>query len=618
VSTARRIGVAALILAGSVGGVFPLHAQDTTRAPADTAARARPPQARADTAAPADTGRAKPDTAARTDTVPAVRLTAPRPETPRGPLAPGERFVFTRDSLLWTSGYSLGDLLAEIPGAYVARAGFIDLPEPVVYGNRAADQIRIFWDGVPMVPVGPDSLAIDPGRISLLPLERVDVVRTAGGLDVYLVSQRLNDPGARTDVRILSGTSKTGGYGGVFVNRWPSGIEVAAAADYLGTNGFEGTAQAQRNDRRFDIWAKADWSPTPFTSASYQIRRHDYRRDPVSQGTILIAPQDGTRSDAIFRLSASSKPWEMGWHTAFTLASSKWSDTAQTLHTARQASLAFGYQSPNLSGTLTGRLGDTYETARAEAAFAWMPLRGIVLNAGGATGRALGGRTTRAAHGTVSLALGPFGVVGDAAYRRALAVPWFPADTVQDGTDVSARFRFTTRVLSGEVGLEQRDAYTPHALESYAVGIPSLGSPPRTTYLVASGAFTPIRPLTIDGWYSSPRTGTGTAFQPPRLMRVRLTFRSKFWPTFRSGAFDLKAQLALDAWSGGMAGVDSAGTAIPLPKANIYEFFLQFEIARFRAFYDLRNAFNANAGYVPGLAYPNIIQTFGVKWTFLN
>ncbi len=617
-SQARRIGVAALILAGSVGGTIPLHAQDTTRAPADTAARARLLHApRRDTTARADTGRAAGDTAAHADTVPVLRLAAPRPEVPRGPLAPGERLVFTRDSLLWTSGYSLGDLLAQIPAAYVARGGFIDLPEPVVYGSGGADRIRIFWDGVPMVPVGPDSLAIDPGRISLLPLERVDVVRTAGGLDVYLVSPRLNDPGARTDVRILSGTSKTGGYGGVFINRWPSGIEVAAAADYLGTNGFEGTSQAQRNDRRFDIWAKADWSPTPFTSASYQIRRHEYRRDPVPQSGTSIPPQNGTRSDAIFRLSASSRPWDTGWHTAFTLASSNWSDTAETLHTARQASLAFGYQSASFSGTLTGRLGDTYETERAEAAFAWMPLRGIVLNADGATGRALGGRTTREAHAAMSLTLGPFGVVGDAAYRRTLAVPWFPADTVQQGTDLSGRFRFTTRMLSGEIGLEQRDAYTPHPLESY-LEIASLGSAPRITYLVASGAFTPIRPLTIDGWYSSPRTGTGTAFQPPRLTRVRLTFRSKFWPTFRSGAFDLEAQLALDSWSAGVAGFDAAGTAIPLPKANVYEFFLQFEIARFRAFYDLRNAFNARAAYVPNLPYPPIMQTFGVKWTFLN
>lgn len=603
--TVRRIGAAALILGATFGSAARLRAQDSTAA---AHADSTPPDTvQHDTAPPPPAHVPSP-----------LASLAPLAEVPPGPLPAGTRYVFTRDSLLWSGGYSLADLLARIPGAYVARAGFLQLPEPVIYGARGQDAIHIYWDGVEMIPLGPDSLAIDPGRISLMPLDRVEVIQSPGALDVYLVSARNDRPQARTDVRILSGVGKTGGYSGVFAIRGNNGLELAAAADYLGTNGYIGTSSANRSDRTFDVWVKGDWVPSPRTSASYQLRHHSYRRDPLalgSGGTLL--GQDGARTDAILSFDASTRPAHLGWGAGFTFVTSRWSDSVGVRQSARQAALRLGYRDAAFSADITGRLGDAFERSVGEAHLAWEPVRGIVVSGDSRAARLAGDRTSWRVHGAVAIGIGPFAVLGQVARRRSIASPWRLSDTAQIGTDLEGRLRFSTRMLSADIGLARYDAYTPLPLASYA-GMASLGTSSRQTYAIAEGTFTPIRPLTFEGWYASPTKGDGAAFQPRRLLRGSVTFRSKFWPTFRSGAFDLEARLSVESWGAGIAGVDSSGTPITLDPARFAEFFLQFEIARFRAFYDLRNAFNLRRAYVPEYEYPRVIQTFGVRWTFFN
>jgi hypothetical protein len=56
--------------------------------------------------------------------------------------------VFDRDSILWSNAATLSDLLARIPGVYVARAGFVELPEYTVYAGRGGQGIELYWDGL--------------------------------------------------------------------------------------------------------------------------------------------------------------------------------------------------------------------------------------------------------------------------------------------------------------------------------------------------------------------------------------------------------------------------------------------------------------------------------------
>src|SRR5256885_15189920 len=52
-------------------------------------------------------------------------------------------------------------------------------------------------------------------------------------------------------------------------------------------------------------------------------------------------------------------------------------------------------------------------------------------------------------------------------------------------------------------------------------------------------------------------------------LRLSLTFYSKFWRVYRSGIFGLRGELAMDSWSRGTAGLDSAGTPRAPPGAGI-------------------------------------------------
>src|SRR5207245_5229475 len=112
------------------------------------------------------------DTTARDTT---ARDTLPRylpifPEAiPAGPLPRGTRYTFSADSLILSNVQTLSDLLAHIPGVYVARGGIYGAGEIVMYGGRGAAGLGIYWDGVPYLPLGRDAVCLDPASTSLAP-----------------------------------------------------------------------------------------------------------------------------------------------------------------------------------------------------------------------------------------------------------------------------------------------------------------------------------------------------------------------------------------------------------------------------------------------------------------
>src|SRR2546427_2572472 len=145
------------------------------------------------------------DSMARRDTVPrdsttrrdtTARDTLPRylpvfPDgIPAGPLPRGTRYTFNADSLVLSNVQTLSDLLAHIPGVYIARGGIYGAGEIVFYGGRGGAGLEIYWDGVPYLPLGRDSVFLDPARISLAPLERINVIVLPASLRVYLVTLR--------------------------------------------------------------------------------------------------------------------------------------------------------------------------------------------------------------------------------------------------------------------------------------------------------------------------------------------------------------------------------------------------------------------------------------------
>ncbi|MCH7874437.1 MAG: Plug domain-containing protein [Gemmatimonadetes bacterium] len=545
-------------------------------------------------------------------------LPMPTPQTPSGPLPAGSRLTFTRDSLAWTSGYTLADLLGEIPGVYVARAGFVGQPEPVTYAGRGTAAIEIFWDGVPFEPIGPDSVTVDPGRISLFLLRRVEIEVLPAGLRVYLVSERHEVASTRSVVRIVSGDFRTAAYAGLFQHRWPNGIGVHLGAGFLGT---EGARDPRRDANWLDLWLKGEWTPTSRTTAVFQVRRQSYERDPFGANGDLVPGRAGLRTDALLRFTAASGAGRTGLWFDAGLATTAWRpdsaspDTLVAPRTFRRVFTGLGYRNHNTTIEVRGRVGDYFTTAAAEAQLGWVPLGGMVLSANGSWARHRGERTSRRGRAVLGIYRGPFSLSAEVAAQDAVPAPALFADTNRVTTDYGIRAGIESRYLSGRVGLFDRDAFAPVPLTFFRVA--SLRPSVRTRYLVTNLTLR-IGALALAGWYSTPTDGPAADFQPPKHGRATLTFRSKFLRTFRSGAFDLKVQLAMESWSTGTAGLDADGAEVPLIGATFYEAFLQFQLVTFRAFYSLKNAYNSREQFVPGLEYPRNIQTFGVKWVFTN
>jgi hypothetical protein len=596
---------------------------------------AQQPVARSDSsrAAPADSvSGARQDTthrAATHDTLPGWPyvsrglLPTAQAEVPPGPLPPGSRYVFTRDSITWSTAQTLADLLSAIPGVYVARAGFLGLPEYVVYGGRGAAAVELYWDGMPLLPLGPDSVYVDPARIPLTYLRRVDVEVLPATLRVYLVSERNESLAPRSLVRVLSGAFHAASYAGIFQKRWASGLGLDLAGNYMGGNG------SNRNDYNigaFDLWAKATWLPSASTSVSYQIRRQQYDHDDVPAGAGAVTTQGipavhGARTDAILAMSVVQHPFAMGWRASGGFGASGWSnDSVIGDRSVHQAFVSVGYQAPRWQVEATGSLADVRTTGAVSARASWTPVPAVVVAGDAALARLEGGRSRRSADASVALLAGPLSLVGELSTADAVQAPVLLADTAQRTVDRAVHLGLATGPLGGHIGLVRRAAYQPLPFGELPV-IPGLAATQAATYLVADARLQPIKPLSLNGWFETPRSPGNRAvadFQPPSHARADLTFASKFWRTFRSGAFDCRIQVALESWSAGTAGVDANGSPITLPGVTYLETSFSFQIVGFTGFWDMRDARNERKQYVPGLPYPGIAQVFGVRWVFTN
>lgn len=586
------------------------------------AAAQNPPPTRPPNPPPADTTR--PDTTQRDTTqgkpaAPSYVPTLP-PEVTAGPLPPGSRLTFTRDSVHWTSAYTLAELLAEVPGVYAARTGFVGQPAAVMYGGRGPAGIEIYWDGLPLLPLGADSVTADPGQISLFGIGRVEVERLPGLLRVYLVSERSTQVGSRSLLRIVSGSFKTGGYAGLFQYRTAGGVGLDLLADFLGT---QGSLTPRRDAEWFTLRAKAEWTPSPLLAASAQFSRLAFSRNPTGTSPGPFIPQRAdSRTEALVRVVASSRPnrqgvsVEAGVQTTAWRADSGKADTVLGTRSAHRVFLGLRAAGRYATADLLASIGDNYTPAAALLRAGWLPLPWLVVSTDGSWTRYDGGRTSLRGHAALGLFWRSLSLVGEGTLADAVAAPGFPADTAQATADFGARAGLASRRVTLHAGVERRDAFTQPAAPSLP-GIGALPSSPAATYGVGDLSLQ-LGPLGLNGWFAHPVSGTAAAFDPPSHVRGAITFRSKFWRTFRSGAFDLKAQVALESWSAGTAGLDAVGTPIPLPAARLSEAYLQIELVQFSAFYSLKNAFGSLEGYVPGFAYPRTIQTFGVKWRFQN
>lgn len=582
-------GVAALALATPAAGQVDTTARDTTRAPADTAA---------------------PDTTA-------VLLPVLPATVPAGPLPIGTRYRFTRDSLLFSNIHTLSDLLAHLPGVYVARGGFYGQAEPVIYGGRGALALELYWDGVPYLPLGRDSVYLDPARVPLVPVELVDVLVLPGTLRVYLVTARQASTATHSAIGITTGELNIARYHAAFAHRWRSGVGLSLAGD---DNRHEGLGSSSTTDfRSFDLWLKAEYVPSPRWGVAYQLLTSTWRRDSASG---IVERRELERRDHVVRAFAARRDDELGTRAELVLA---WTtadpgDPAIGRSTMAQQALTVGHRWPRAQVWIAGRLAGERRPFEAEASAAWTPLRFVTLAADARHSVFRADRTGQRVALRAGLAL-PLGLSahGVAVWTETPAAAWIETDFAQETIDVEGAVRWSLSWATLEAGLGRRDPFAPTGVPDGLRSLTGLGPSLATRYVRAFGSVRPpfVAGVQLAGSYFHALDGPAADFEPPHHARLSAAFQSKFWRVFRSGIFTLRGELAAESWSQGLGGVES-GSQLLLGGATFFEWNIEMQIGDVTLQWVMRNSNGMRASYVPGLGYPKTIQYYGARWTFRN
>ena len=597
----RRLlcGGALLAFAGGAGAVGPAAAQVDTTARRDTTARQ-------DTTA-------RRDTVAR-DTLP-LQMPVPPAQRPAGPLPRGTRYSFTADSFAFSNIQTLSDLLAHVPGVYVARGGIYGQAEIAFYGGRGAAGLELYWDGVPYLPLGRDSVFLDPARISLAPLEQVDVVVLPGMLRVYLVTVRHRSTATATQLRIATGQVSTANYRGLFARRWRSGLGLSLVADYNNNDGIASSSSSPFGS--VDLWVKAEYLPSATRGVSYQTLSSSWKRNPAADLTDKFSYR---RRDGILRAFLTARGDGLGPRLELVYATATAGrDTAVPERSLRQGLVAVSHawRRAQLGATLSAQGHD--RPWQVEAAAAWRPIRPLTLAADARHARYSGSRRGDRAHLSAGLGLPlGFSIRGDLAWANDLQAPAWADDTAQKTVDVTGALRWDRAWVTLEAGGGRRDPFEPVGSPAGLKTIAGLAPTPRTRYVSAHGAIRPLPGLTLAGWYSDPRLAGGNDFEPPYRARAAATFYSKFWRVYRSGIFALRAEVAMESWSRGTAGLDPNGSPLELPGATFMETNIELRVAGVTIYWIQRNMNGMRASYVPGLDYPRRFQFYGVRWAFTN
>jgi TonB-dependent Receptor Plug Domain len=537
---------------------------------------------------------------------------------PPGPRPALTRLVFTRDSMEWLSGATVGDVLAQVPGVYVWRGGYTGRPEPVAFQGRGATSAEYYLDGVPYVAAGVDSVAVDPALFSMSFLERVEVERWPGQIRVYLFTRRHDRLAPRSRVAIARGDRDFARYEGSLERRFPSGIGFALALDYLNSPTASGSSSGYSNTQAF---GQGGWVPSPKFGIQYQLlHSHPERRaytvaDGSSTDTIGLKFTT-TRTDAQIRLSLRSRGDGTGTGLDVIYARSAW-DGAGLDQQINQIGGALSYRVPTFSVGASGFHRTRWTPLDLRGTFSWSPVTEFAASAEAVLQHHFGGRSSK--YVTLAAGLHPMhglALTGTARLGDLVAAPSILTDTSQKLRDFEAQIGWNRSRLGLQVGYARTSAFNPFAYAEF-IRIASLAPSPEANWLTLTGRVSPVGWITIQSWYSDPLDGTVDGV-PPTHSLTTATIRSKFLRKFSSGIFDLKLQVGMEAWSGGTIGRDASGAPITLRGATFFKSLVEFQLQSFTVYWDRGNLTATDHTYVPGFTLPAYGSNFGVRWEFLN
>jgi hypothetical protein len=537
-----------------------------------------------------------------------------------GPQPALTRIVFTRDSIEWSHAITVSDLLTQVPGVYLWRGGYIGRPELVNYHGRGSASAEYYLDGLPYVPAGPDSLAVDPALFSISFLDRIEVERWAGQIRVYLFTLRHDRLAPRSRIAIARGDNDLARYEASLQRRFASGVGYAVAGDYIDSPTTTGTESEYSNAQ---VWLQGSYIKSPRFGVQYQLIRSAPNRRPFVIDTIGVADTIGLgykakRTDAQIRVSLAGRTAVEGLGPRIDLIYNRSAWTGGGLdQQIDQLGGYLTYRAPRLSlvGSAFHRTRWTPLDARAN--LGWNPIGPFTVSAELVHQHHFGGRSSNYADvaAGIQLARG-IAITGTARVGQVVAAPAIVADTAQDVRDFQGTLGFQRARFGFQVAYERTSGFAPFPYADYRP-ITSIGPAPETDWITASARIAPLQWLTLEGWYSDPRNLSPEGV-PPTHSLVAGTIRSKFLRQFPSGIFDLKLRLSMETWGDGTIGRDGLGTPIALKGATFFRSLVQIQIDRFIIYWERGNLTSTKLPYVPGFQLPGLGYSVGVRWEFLN
>ena len=547
-----------------------------------------------------------------------VRVPVLQPLAPPGPRPALTRLVFTRDSMEWLSGATVGDVLAQVPGVYLWRGGYTGRPEPVAFQGRGGTSAEYYLDGVPYVAAGVDSVAVDPALFSMSFLDRVEVERWPGQIRVYLFTRRQDRLAPRSRIAIARGDRNFARYEGSLERRFPSGIGFALGADYLSSPTASGSASGYSNTQ---VFGQGGWVPSPKFGIQYQLLRSRPKRRAYTIADVTLSDTIGlgfsaTRTDAQIRLALRSRGDGTGPGLDVIYARSAW-DGAGLDQQINQIGGVLSLRAPTFSVGASGFHRTRWTPLDLRGSAGWSPVTQFAASAEAVLQHHYGGRSSK--YVTLAAGLHPvrgLALTGTARLGDLVAAPSIPADTAQKLRDFEAQLGWSRSRLGLQVGYARTSAFAPLAYAEF-IRIPSLAPSPETNWLTVTGRVSPVGWITIQSWYSDPLDGTVDGV-PPTHSLTTATLRSKFLRKFSSGIFDLKLQVGMEAWGRGTIGRDAGGAPINLRGATFFKSLVEFQLQSFTVYWDRGNLTATKLTYVPGFRLPAYGSNFGIRWEFWN
>lgn len=544
-----------------------------------------------------------------------IRLpVAPRLD-PDGVMPSGSRIVLDKEAIKWATAETVAGLLLEIPGLYIWRGGWIGRPEYASYQGRGATSVEYFLDGLPVTPVGPDSVGIDPALLPLNLLDRVEIERWAGLLRVRLYTPRHDLASASTDILVGTGDGSFSRYGGRIEKRFRSGLGYALAADYWDALTEEAASSAAQQT---NVWFQLSYLSGERWGLQYQYVMQSPNRAPyvTTAGDSIGAGVKGTRGDMQLRAFLKGGSGNLTRQADLVFSSTGWSgsDLSQRIN---GVGVVASWRKPTMSASVSGFLRSRWTNAEVRGTAGWAPSRLFSASLEAEWLAYDNSRSSRWVGARAGLAL-PYGfdLGGSARLGKVVAAPAIETNQAQNISDLTAALSWRRSWLSLTADVSQTSAFQALAPQPY-LNVPGLATTPSTTWLSVGGRLAPIPWVILESRYSNPASGTANG-NPPTHSLTTVTIRSKFFRTFRSGAFDLKAQVGVESWGDGVIGLDATSAPIPLAGATFLRAYLELEIGSFQFYYDRMNLAGTQETYVPGYVIPKYGSTYGVRWSFVN